>query len=139
MCPGYPKSPICPGYHSYSKSLVALFIDPAGEYRASSDMSWSVVGLVGMVTIGAAPETRREKSLGDADESDEAYSCRMMGKKAGNLLCSLTCILTIHLSISSIKVQIPRPWLDKQRVSSTSILFKVPGCTNLISRFSILP
>ena len=117
MCPGYPKSPICPGYHSYSKSLVALFIDPAGEYRASSDMSWSVVGLVGMVTIGAAPETRREKSLGDADESDEAYSCMMMGKEAGVILCSLTSMLKIHLSNSSIKVQVPRPWLDKQRVS----------------------
>ena len=83
-----------------------------------------------MVTIGAVPETRREKSLGDADESNEAYSCMMMGKEAGVLLCSLTCILKIHLSISSIKVQVPRPWLDKQRVSLTSILFKVPECTN---------
>jgi len=32
-----------------------------------------------MVTIGAVPETNRDKSLGDADESDDAYLC--MGRR----------------------------------------------------------
>ena len=59
----------------------------------------------------------------------------MMGKEAGVLLCSLTGMVKIHQSESSLKVQVHRPWLDKWRVSSTSILLKVPGCTNSIFRF----
>ena len=54
-------------YPSSSISPVALSIEPAREYRASSDTSWSVVGLAGTVTIGAVPETSGDKSLGDAD------------------------------------------------------------------------
>ena len=54
----------------------------------------------------------------------------MILKKAGVLLSSLTGMVIIHQSDSCLKVQVPRPWLDKRRVSSTSILFKVPGCTN---------
>jgi len=50
-----------------SISPVVLFIEPAGEYKASSDTSWSVVGLAGMVTIGAVPETSEDKSLGDTE------------------------------------------------------------------------
>ena len=61
-----------------------------------------------MVTIGAVPETNRDKSLGDADESDDAYSCIMMGKKAGVLLCSLTGMMKIHLFNCSIMVHVPR-------------------------------
>ena len=49
---------------------------------------------------------------------------------AGVLLCSLTGMVKIHQSDSCLKVQVPWPWLDKRRVSSRSILFKVPGCTN---------
>ena len=58
-----------------------LSIEPAREYRASSDTSWSVVGLAGTVTIGAVPETSGDKSLGDADESIEAHSSIMMGRR----------------------------------------------------------
>ena len=52
---------VCPGYPNCSLSLVAPFIEQAGEYRASSDTSCSVVGLAGMVTIGAVPETSEDK------------------------------------------------------------------------------
>ena len=51
----------------------------------------------------------------------------MMGKEAGVLLCSLTGMVKIHQSDSCLKVQVPRPWLDTRRLSSMSILFKVPG------------
>ena len=67
--------------------------------------SWSVVGLAGTVTIGAVPETSGDKPLGDADESDEAYSGIMMGKEAGVLLS----MIRIHRSDSCPKVQDPRP------------------------------
>ena len=83
-----------------------------------------------MVTMGAVPETRGDKSLGDADESDDRYSMHNDGEGAGVLLCSLTRMLKFHLSKSSIKVLVPRPWLDKRRVFSTSILFKFPACND---------
>ena len=57
-----------------------------------------------MVTIGSVPETSGDKSLGDAEDSDDAYSCIMMEEEAGGLLCSLTGMLKIHLSDSSIEV-----------------------------------
>ena len=69
---------VCPIYPSSSVSPVALSIEPAREYRASSDTSWSVVGLAGTVTIGAVPETSGDKSLGDADESIEALGRRLV-------------------------------------------------------------
>ncbi len=56
-----------------------------------------------MVTIGSVPETSGDKSLGDAEDSDDKYSCIMM-EEAGGLLCSLTGMLKIHLSDSSIEV-----------------------------------
>jgi len=65
-------------YPSSSISPVPLSIEPAREYRASSDTSWSVVGLAGTVTIGAVPETSGDKSLGDADESIEALGRRLV-------------------------------------------------------------
>ena len=55
--------------------------------------------------------------LGDAEDSEDAYSCIMIGKEAGVLLCSLTSMVKIHQSDSCLKVQISRPWLDKRRVS----------------------
>ena len=54
-------------------------------------MFWSVVGLASTVTIGSAPETKGDKSLGDAEDSEDVYSCIMMGEEAGGLLCSLAC------------------------------------------------
>ena len=78
-------------------------------------MFWSVVGLAGMVTIGPAPETIGDKSLGDAEDSEDAYLCLTM---AGDLMCSLAGMLKIHLSDSSIKVHVPEP-----------IRFEGSGCT----------
>ena len=52
--------------------------------------------------------------------------------------CPLIGLVEIHQSDSCLKVQVPRPWLDKQSLAQTSILFKVPGYTNSISRFYIL-
>ena len=43
-------------------------------------MLWSVVGLAGTVTTGLAPETNGDKSLGDAEDSEDAYSGIMMGE-----------------------------------------------------------
>ena len=57
-----------------------------------------------MGTIGSVPETSGDKFLGDAEDSDDAYSCIMMEEEAGGLLCSLTGMLKIHLSDSSIEV-----------------------------------
>ena len=51
-----------------------------------------------MVTIGSVPETSGHKSLGDAEDSDDAYSCIMMREEADGHLCSLTGMLKIHLS-----------------------------------------
>ena len=73
--------------------------------------------------------------LGDAEDSEAAYSCLMMGKEAG---CSLICMVEIHQSDRCLKVQVPRSWLYKGNLAQMSILFKVPGCTNSISRFYIL-
>ena len=86
-----------------------LSTEPAREYRASSDTSWSVVGLAGTVTIGAVPETSGDKSLGDADESIGSHSSIMMGKEAGVLLS----MIKIHQSNSCPNVQVPRPYLNK--------------------------
>ena len=41
----------------------------------------------------------------------------------------LTGMLKIHLSVSSIKVNVPRPLLYKRSFNSTSVLFKDLGCT----------
>ena len=89
-----------------------------------------------MVTTGAGPESSGVKSLGDADESDEAYSGIIMEKEAGVLLCSQTCMLKIHQSDICVNVQVLRPWLDKRSSAQMPILYKVFGCrcTN-----SILP
>ena len=53
-----------------------------------------------MSTIGSVPETARDESLNDTDESDDTYSCIMMGEDAGGLLCSLTGMLKIHLFVN---------------------------------------
>ena len=55
-----------------------------------------LVGLAGMVTIGSVPETIGDKSLGDAEDSEDAYPGIMMGEEARNLLFSLTDICKIH-------------------------------------------
>ena len=52
------------------------------------------------------------------------------GGWCGVLICFLTDMVYIHQSDSCLKVQVPRPWLDKRRVSSTSILFKISECTS---------
>ena len=78
-----------------------------------------------MVTTGAGPESSGVKSLGDADESDEAYSGIIMEKEAGVLLCSQTCMLKIQQSDI---VQVLRPWLDKRSSAQMPILYKVFGC-----------
>ena len=64
--------------------------------------------------MGHIPETNGDKSLGDAEDSEDAYSCIMMGEEAGGLLCSLTGMLKIHLSDSSTKVHVPEPLLYKR-------------------------
>ena len=62
---------------------MALSIEPAQEYRVSSDTSWSVLKLAGTVTIGVVSETTSgDRSLGDADKSDEAFSGIVIGKEA---------------------------------------------------------
>ena len=66
-----------------------------------------MVELTGMVTIRSVPETSGDKSLGDAEDSDDAYSCIMIGEEAGGLLCSLTGMFKIHLLDSYIKVHVP--------------------------------
>ena len=111
---GFPSSPVCFRCPSCFISLVAPSIEPGREYRALSDTYWSVVGLASMVTIRAVPETSGDRSLGDADESDEAYSSIMMGKEAGVLLSSLGGMVKTYKSDSCLKVQVPRPWLDKR-------------------------
>ena len=72
------------------KHLVLVLIQRQGEDKAASDIFWSIVGLASMVTIRSVPETSGDKSLGDAEDSGNAYSCIMMGEDAGGLLCSLT-------------------------------------------------
>ena len=67
-----------------------------------------------MVTIGPAPETNGDKSLGDAEDSKDAHSCIMMGEEARGLLCSLAGMFKIHLSDSSIKVHVPEPLVYKR-------------------------
>ena len=42
-------------------------------------MFWFIVGLASTVTIGTAMETNREETLGDAEDSEDAYSGIMMG------------------------------------------------------------
>ncbi len=37
-----------------------------------------MVEVTGIVTIGSVLETSGDKSLGDAEDSDDAYSCLMM-------------------------------------------------------------
>ena len=81
-----------------------------------------------MVTTGAGPESSGDKSLGDADESDEAYSGIIIEKETGVLLCSLTGMLKIHQSDICVNVQVPRPWLDKRSSAQMSILYKLFGC-----------
>ena len=52
--------------------------------------------------------------------------------------CPLIGLVEIHQLYNCLKVQVPRPWLDKQSLALMSILFKVPGRTNSISSFYIL-
>ena len=78
------------------------------ENGAASDISWFVVILAGMVTIGSVPETSGDKSLGDAEDSEDAYPFIMLGEEAGSPLCSLTGMFKIHLLYESgIKVHVP--------------------------------
>ena len=88
---------------------MALSIEPAQEYRASSDTFWSVLELAGTVTIGVVPETSGNRSLGDADKSDEAFSGIVIGKEAGVFLCSLVGMIKIYQSDHCLKVQVLRP------------------------------
>ena len=60
-----------------------------------------------MVPIRSVPETSGDKSLGDAEDSEDAYPFIMLGKEAGNFLCSLTGMFKIHLLYESgIKVHV---------------------------------
>ena len=54
-------------------------------------MFWSVVGLASTVTIVLSPETKGDNSLSDTEDSEDVYSCIMMGEEAGGLLCFLVC------------------------------------------------
>ena len=80
-----------------------------------------------MVTIGSVLATSGDKSLGNAEDSDDEYPGIMMGEEAGNLLCSLTGMFKIHLYESGIKVHVPRPLLNKQRFSRRLYCSKFPG------------
>ena len=84
-----------------------LLIPEAKLLTPEAEALRMIVGLAGTVTIGPGPETNREKSLGDSEDSEDAYSCIMMGEEAGYLLCSLAGMLKIHLFDSSIKVHVP--------------------------------
>ena len=84
---------------------MALSIEPAWDYRDSSDTSWSVVELANTVTIGVVRENSGDRSLGDADESDEAYSGIMMWKEAGVLLNSIVGMIKLHQSYSCLGPQ----------------------------------
>ena len=44
-----------------------------------------VVGPAGTVTIGPIPETNRDKSFDDAEDSEDAYSCIVMWEEAVGL------------------------------------------------------
>ena len=50
-----------------------------------------------MDTIGSVPQTSRDKSLCDDEDSEDAYPGIMTGEEAGNLLCSLLGMFKIHL------------------------------------------
>ena len=76
------------GHSNCSWSPTTLYIESSGVDRAASDILWIVVGRAGTVTIGSLPETNRDKSLNDTEDS-----CTKMGEEAGDLLCSLTCML----------------------------------------------
>jgi len=61
-----------------------------------------------MVPIGSVPETSGDKSLVDAEDSEDAYPFIMLGEEAGSPLCSLTGMFKIHLLYESgIKVHVP--------------------------------
>ena len=93
-----------------------------------------------MVTTGAGPESSGVKSLGDADESDEAYSGIIMEKEAGVLLCSQTCMLKIHQSDICVNVQVLRlGWINGAQLKCLSYTrFSGAGALTLFSRFSTL-
>ena len=80
-----------------------------------------------MVTIGSVLATSGDKSLGNAEDSDDEYPGIMMREEAGNLVCSLTGMFKIHLYESGIKVHFPRPLLYKQRFSRRLYCSKFPG------------
>ena len=50
-----------------------------------------------MVTIRSVPETSGDKSLSDAEDSEDAYPGIMMREEAEHLPCSLTGMFIIHL------------------------------------------
>ena len=64
-------------------------------------------------------EINGEETLSDAEDSEDAYSDLMMGRR---------------LVASSILWQVSR-----NKVNSTSVRFKGSMCTALISRFYVLP
>ena len=64
-------------------------MSPASGSSLSSAEQTTGLCKAAQPTPGPIRETNRYKSLSDAVDPEDAYSCTMMGEEAGCLLCSL--------------------------------------------------